>query len=67
MPYNRFKLKCYGSCRVDPYVVLAGINVQCCNVLEINSKTGHVTFFVSQYLVKRINNFSIPAKDMYYK
>ena len=36
-------------------------------VLEIKSETGHVTYFVSKYLVKRITNFTIPAKDIYYK
>ena len=25
MPYNRYKLKCYGSCLVAPYMVLAGM------------------------------------------
>ena len=25
MPYNRYKLKCYGSCLVAPYMVLAEV------------------------------------------
>ena len=25
MPYNRYKLKCHGSCLVAPYMVLAGM------------------------------------------
>ena len=25
MPYNRYKVKCYGSCLVAPYMVLAGM------------------------------------------
>ena len=25
MPYNRYKLKCYGSCLVAPYLILAGM------------------------------------------
>ena len=25
MPYSRYKLKCYGSCLVVPYMVLAGM------------------------------------------
>ena len=25
MSYNRYKLKCYDSCLVDPYMVLAGM------------------------------------------
>ena len=46
----------------------SGCNVwQWCNVLEINSKKGHVTYFVSWYLVKRITNLTIMAKDIYYK
>ena len=36
-------------------------------VLEINRKTGHATHFVSQYHVMRAKNFTIPAKDIYYK
>ena len=38
---------------------------QGCIVLEKNSKIGHVTYFVSKYLVKRIKKkISIPAKDI---